>query len=214
MKARPALFSTPMVQALLDDRKNNTRRLKGLDGFNKSPNLFRYDGTCTDNKNYHYMESLSDGQPTEQYFDVKCPFGRVGDLLYVRETCMFQKNFNDLKTSEIPKDTLVGYKAGYGANVYGKARPSIFMPRWASRLTLKITDIRVERLQDISEEDSVQEGYPPSMGMDCIHPRMWFEDLWQSINGKESWDTNPWVWVIEFKVHKMNVDEYLKQNEV
>jgi hypothetical protein len=79
-------------------------------------------------------------------------------------------------------------------------KPSIHMPRWASRITLEITGVRVERLQDITLQDAVQEGYPIERETKTGHePFIWFRDLWESINGPESWPANPWVWVIEFK---------------
>jgi hypothetical protein len=80
-----------------------------------------------------------------------------------------------------------------------RTRPSIFMPRWASRITLEITNVRVERLNSISVSDAIQEGYNGSIA-DSIDPSIkWFSALWEEINGPGSWDANPWVWVIEFK---------------
>lgn len=105
--------------------------------------------------------------------------------------------------------------------LYGRPwKPSIHMPRWASRLTLEITDVRVERVQDISEKDAWSEGapsvegeYPSNNDASWEFARDWFADLWDSINNKpgKAWADNPWVWVILFNVHQMNVDEYLKQ---
>lgn len=177
MKARPILFSTPMVEALLEGRKTQTRRIVN---FGLHP-----DGNTN---NYPPLNA--------------CPYGNVGDLLWVRET--FWENISDKSF------------AWYETDVFPidakrddvKRKPSIFMPKWASRLTLEITGIRIERLQDITNADSIEEGTPDYRSYfngftmkDC------YRKLWQSINGEDSWLNNPWVWVIEFKVHKCNFQE-------
>ncbi|KDF13403.1 hypothetical protein AF41_00014 [Citrobacter sp. MGH 55] len=134
-----------------------------------------------------------------------CPYGDVGDRIWVRET------FSPVPDHEEPAGCSALLYAADGNGPYGKWVPSIHMPRWASRLTLEITGVRVERLNDISEEDARAEGIidggclncgePEPCG--CVNPQPDATDafayLWQSIYGKENWDANPWVWVIAFK---------------
>jgi len=96
----------------------------------------------------------------------------------------------------------VNYRATDTIGPYLKWRPSIFMPRWASRLTLRVTNVRVERLNDCSPEDAAAEGWPgpdADFAISKTYPTAWYAELWESINGKGSWDANPWVWVIEFE---------------
>ncbi|MEC8823470.1 MAG: hypothetical protein VX673_05810 [Pseudomonadota bacterium] len=150
-----------------------------------------------------------------------CPFGKPGDRLWVRETFQgpllsyeqAQEFFNHREKFESPR--YCQYRADGGpAPVFVNAddeerygwRPSIHMPRWASRITLEITGVRVERLQDISERDSREEGArfelaeidSVRLGAEASH-RGGFQNLWQRINGPDSWYANPWVWVIKFK---------------
>ena len=128
-----------------------------------------------------------------------CPYGVPGDRLWVRETfysngmckntmsCHYRATYNGLFTPD---------------TVPWKWTPSIFMPRWASRITLEITGVRVERVQDISEEDARAEGIPDEYRAGHrIYYRPRFKTLWDSINAKRGfgWDSNPWVWVVEFK---------------
>ena len=228
MKARPILFSTPMINALVEDRKTQTRRVVKQPK-DKNVSLF-YKGKpiCLPPR----IEDISISNLIE---NAKFPYGKVGDLLYVKENFATDGILDHLKPSLLSHDHSIFYIAnqewilgdfdkkyqGVHAKNKGKTRPNIFMPKWASRLTLEITDIRVERLQDISEEDAIAEG--------CEHPlkddpdrglieacadwvadeRTSFARLWKSINGKDSWDKNPFVWVLEFKVHKCNFQKLL-----
>lgn len=138
-----------------------------------------------------------------------CPHGEIGDALWVRETYC-ENNMGDPV-----------YKATADLEVrdleweFGKVRwkPSIYMPRWASRLTLEITGVRVERLQDISDTDAMAEGVDRTNTSLRGYAKERFKRLWQSINGTDSWDANPWVWVLEFKVHQQNIDDFLKSRE-
>ena len=125
-----------------------------------------------------------------------CPYGKPGDRLWVRETfgvCDFPGG-----SASFGKRKIL-YKAD-GETTYdiGKWKPSIFMPRMYSRITLEITSVRVERLQDISNKDIESEG---ACGMACVTHRLTFKQLWDSINSKRgySWESNPWVWVVEFE---------------
>lgn len=214
---RPILFNTEMVQATLDDRKNQTRRMKKLDTFNSSPNWWRYDGLDVEDSNTHYFEALShQKEPLEQYKDILCPYGKKGDILWVRET------FEIVPVQTAPVNAFkseiemkVNYKADQ-AEAFNKWKPSIFMPKEACRIFLEITDISIERLQDISHEDAIGEGIEKYGPFDeykgSLHPNggkmryraygspiRAFQDLWTTINGSDSWNKNPWVWVIKFK---------------
>ena len=200
MKEHPILFSTPMVQAILDGRKTQTRRVI----LNARP---------------------SDGFPLGKWKGY-CPYGQVGDKLWVRETWATINCYDDTKPSELPHtvpfwfcDTNGDDPTGCGDDK-GKTRPSIFLPRWASRITLAITEIRVHRLQDISGKDAIAEGCG-DIGIVPINTAMMltntktikdchralaanlFNERWDSINGeKYPWERNPWVWAISFKVVK------------
>lgn len=168
MKERPILFSAPMVRAILDGRKTQTRRVVKL-------------------RNGQYM-------PPSEKADINgwrqmlrnCPYGQPGDRLWVRETHFDAKRLNEGR---------ILYRADGDVSRFGWT-PSIHMPRSASRITLEVTGVRVERLQDISEADAVAEGVVWEQGQTAINV---FETLWESINGAGSWDANPWVWVVEFK---------------
>lgn len=205
MKESPIIFNTEMVQAILNGKKTQTRRV-----LKPTPEV-------TDNgimkgiiyKNEWYL------QPISGYQDLSligsCPFGAIGDLLYVRET--FAPALGEF-----------AYKADYSNNVLNEKRnkglwkPSIHMPKSVARIWLKITDIRVERLQEISEEDAKNEGVLSEVDINMKKKYYYFYpcndlrddsyldkavtsfySLWRSINGQKSWDANPWVWVITFE---------------
>lgn len=215
MKARPILFSGPMIRALLAGTKTQTRRVV------KNPDEHGcLTGDCPHESSHQCVIALEEW----------CPYGKPGDLLWVREA--FRGHGDDeqdgLPPSAWRNRDCISYEAhgepGGGAWVT-KCKPGIHMPRWASRLTLRITDVRVERLQDISEVDAVAEGITPfevAFASDKRrhkatdkHPAAVrfadaYCDLWESINGPESWDANPWVWAITFGVIRQNVDAVLK----
>ncbi|VVN88595.1 hypothetical protein PS718_01698 [Pseudomonas fluorescens] len=207
-KERPILFSAPMVRAILDGRKNVTRRpVKGL-------------------KTNFPVVAAADGTPlrTGACWDIggpilHCPFGKPGERLWVRETwyCDHSEVMrgpylkpDDLDVSEARDDGTLVYAAD-GLTPYEADqpvwKPSIHMPRWACRILLEITDVRVERLQDITYEQAVAEGVhrgplrewcASDEGGACHkYPVPAFRDLWQSVGG--DWDANPWLWVVEFK---------------
>jgi hypothetical protein len=213
MKERPLLFSAPMVRALLDGTKTQTRRLRGLDDINKDPDRARLlsfkDGIAT------FGDSLPD-DPVP--IEVKCPFGVPGDRLWVRETWAPHADEEEAArnwTKDVPftssghQKPEVFYRADGGDPFTNNWRPSIFMPRWASRITLELTEVRVQRLQDISEEDAIAEGiesnlddgmryYGPLNG-GHVDPRVAYQWLWKDINGDSSWDANPWVWALSIQ---------------
>ena len=212
MTERPILFNSQMVKAILEGRKTQTRRaVKGL------PVTHDFHGWIMDSTRKKdegkACWAIGDSPLLNNPIRARCPFGQVGDQLWIRETFGFEIR----SVGGSPHEQLVFRASKPNAirlrDCDGKAwpmkwTPSLHMPRWASRIQLEITDIRVERLQDISQSDAIAEGGPPS------HPsinavsrsfgfpdfsRSWFAQTWQSIYGSESWDSNPWVWVVEFR---------------
>lgn len=198
MKEKPILFSAPMVRAILDGRKTQTRLVvkKAIpdESFINAP----YNG-------FAFVGQFNGGTYTVPFL---CPYGQPGDRLWVRETWQgFRQvcvEYDEWEPMDSPKDRHNNqpYEPVYRAD--GKSQPdkwfpAIHMPRLFSRITLEITKVRVERLHGISRGDAMAEGCPfPNMA-DGDSPRTWFAELWQSINGPDSWAANPWVWVIEFK---------------
>ncbi|MBE8816267.1 hypothetical protein F3H66_22270 [Serratia marcescens] len=214
MKDRPVIFNSEMVRAILDGRKTQTRRVIA----NVSPDncIPLQKPTKTKDGIYtHVMDAPGHGL---------CPFGRVGDRLWVRETWgVVSHDFDENERiidwvpdrpataiHEMPFGN--GYYSGHaiyaadGEFTWGDDdghgerscwKPSIHMPREACRILLEITAVRVERLTMISHEDAIAEGAPRASC--CRDPRHGFIELWESIYGKESIATNPWVWVIEFR---------------
>jgi len=188
MTERPILFKGEMVRAILDGRKAQTRRaIKPAPTINGVGAIFDEGDRQEDFVEPYWV------------FPETCKYGKPGDTLWVRETwTQYPFNFN-------PEPCDAWYKAtSNGPPPPFKWRPSIYMPRWASRITLRITDIRVERLQDISEDDAKAEGVKPldyaahHVAAGC-GARIAFEQLWTTINGPGAWDANPWVWVVAFE---------------
>ena len=215
MKARPILFSVEMIRALLAGRKTLTRRI-----VKPQPDAVH------DGDPYWHIGGyrLRPGAANP----LACPHGRPGDLLWCREShWRFTGCAEGGKAWPGFIDSPTG--SAYDARCYddyaqiGAARmsaavvrmPSIHMPRWASRLTLLIEDVRVERLQEISEADAIAEGAEPVLvppdGGSCPH-RQGFLELWESIHGPDSWAANPWVWRIQFRPILKNVDDYKPQD--
>ncbi|MEW9586276.1 hypothetical protein [Paraburkholderia sp. DGU8] len=214
MKERPILLSGHMVRALLDGSKTQTRRVVKLPHNNP---LGQWEPTTIGGENGG-RTAACEALPlqggiwhTRTGDSLVCPNGQPGDRLWVRET--FAHMYRGNAAPESRRDDDVVYKAdGFTPDeyVYGSWKPSIHMPRWASRITLEVTGVRVERLQDISEQDAIAEGIGKTAsgfwstygrsGVDGTYsPRSSFHCLWESINGPEAWDANPWVWVVEFK---------------
>lgn len=231
-KARPILFNAQMVRALLDGRKTQTRRV-----LKPQPTLAQRMWSWASRT--LLVASWSDGASVAPGVLSHCPYGRVGDLLWVRETFAMEncrevgpypKPHSDGRPSREHEDSEDGgwweqphYRAtdetpclAYEDGHEGcRWRPSIFMPRWASRLTLRITDVRVERLQDITEEDAYAEGITDAQAMEfnddgSPDPVLAFFDLWNEINGVAASDANPWVWAVSFEVIHKNVDQVLE----
>ena len=188
VKERPIIFRAPMIRAILAGTKSQTRRIVKLP-------LHDRDFGC----------ELAGNEIGQEEAHSLCPYGAPLDRLWVRES--FQALFADGIEDQYQTD----YKTGKGYKVYymatdarqeyvdaeddlqDKITPSIFMPRWASRITLEVTGVRVERLQDISEADAKAEGVNPVR----TH-RVSYIALWNTINGAGSWESNPWVWCISF----------------
>ena len=201
-KESPILFSGAMVRAILNGNKTMTRRVV---------------------------------KPNGESSLVRCPYGTVGDRLWVRETWRTCSVYDPCAPSQIDSGASVlwvadGSRRLNGLEDWGKVRTSIFMPRWASRITLEIVRVRVEPVQEITEEDAKSEGIsaitkdgslvkygiPDSDGLPGSDDSGWnwkqwtpdvrdaFAKLWDSINAKRGcgWKMNPWVWVVEFKVVK------------
>jgi len=211
MKERPILFNAENVQAILDGRKTMTRRV-----MKPQPNDYGLI-PFTETMAIRWKGNLVKLRDMPQF----CPYSQVGDRLWCKEAY----NLNVLAGVGDKEQFILNYRAGGTSSWFKinevnpkppfrfqKWTPSIFMPRWASRLTLEITGLRAERLQDITEDDAKAEGVTPHRidWDDNISPnvtidyREGFIKLWNSINAKRgySWEKNPWVWVIEFKVSK------------
>ena len=212
MKELPILFSAPMVRALLDGTKTQTRRI-----WKMPPGMGWYISGALKGKETGDICDLT-GPGWCSVDEVHCPYGQTGDHLWVRET--FAHIYRDNTRPDDRRSDDVAYRAdhpGLYEYAYGTWKPSIHMPRWASRITLEVTNVRVERLQEISYEDAIAEGiidpatipeFPASLNPSetvaeyCRRkkwPQRQYRDLWESINGTGSWDLNPWVWVVEFK---------------
>ncbi len=199
------IFNGEMVRAILDGRKTQTRRIMKVqpsDGFHPTHNGYDLDLNAhwytpgVVDKNGYLQPAKKDvfgvADENEGY---TCPFGAVGDRIWVRET------FCAVPDHEEPAGCSALLYAADGNGPYGKWTPSIHMPRWARRLTLEITGVRVERLQAITLGDICKE---IGCGLYDFRPATYgfqvWEELWKSIYGEENWQANPWVWVIEFKV--------------
>ena len=216
MKSRPILFSAPMVRAILEGRKTQTRRAAKLNASGR---------VALSGKNWHCADPDA---------SLACPYGQPGDQLWVKETFRVGAKHDSLPPRSLPFDRgmSIAYAAGgmmcrdevggpyvshpdddlYESGWMGKTRVSIHMPRQASRITLEITSVRVERLQDISEADAQAEGAKHNGECDhirhscaeigCFGPNSYrggYAELWDRINGAGSWAANPWVWCVEFK---------------
>jgi hypothetical protein len=211
MKERPILMSAPMVRAILAGRKTQTRRLVTVP-WRGSQRTLPYEPYWIDTDGVlQFCDETGDYRP---WVDCVAPYGKPGERLWVKET--FREVFGETR-----------YRASI-AELHGETwKPSIFMPRKLSRITLEVTDVRVQRVQDISEEDAKAEGLSPITkdghlikwgipdrdglpGTDNDgwpwqewerDPRKAFAKLWDKINGKRApWSESPWVWVVSFRV--------------
>lgn len=211
MKERPILFSTPMVKAILEGRKTQTRRI-----VKPQPEV------CDDDRGGHWwpsnaVQSMVHVEKELQDYDGMwrgliddCnPFGAKGDRLWVRETFRFYDS-DECPHADFPcgcpRNGTPLFKSSHDCGDGEKWKPSIHMPRSACRLVLEITNIRVERLQDVSTEDAKAEGFdysthPSTIKMGyAIGAKTNFRFAWEEIYGPNAWNANPWVWVVEFRV--------------
>lgn len=193
MKERPILFKGDMVRAILEGRKTQTRRV--VKAFKHLVPALGAELDCI--KDVDGAPSRLDMAPDNWEC---CPYGQPGDRLWVRESFADESG----GTRKFCGNHIYYRADAEGVDLQGGFwTPSIYMPRWASRITLEVTGVRVERLQDISEEDAVDEGVSPrdwrGDNMSPDRARKAFRRLWESINGPGSWDANPWVWMVEFQ---------------
>ena len=193
MKERPVLFSAPMVRAILDGRKTQTRRIAKVTDKDCKPGM---------------ITPLAGFVPRTIANHISyCPYGKPGDRLWVRETF---KQHDEVISYKADGTWITDFQHTGGINPHENITwiPSIHMPRNASRILLEITGVRVERLQDISECDAKAEGsyvcdyfgrrlLDQSSNQGCY--KWGYRSIWESLNGSGSWDLNPWVWVVEFK---------------
>lgn len=222
MTERGMIFNAEMVRAILDGRKTQTRRIMKLQ---PKPSKSRPGDFWFSSKKLESMVHVSDlapgNSPIADYHlfiqEHCCPFGAVGDRIWVRETfCPVddtqyggEKWVDYRATPKFEASHPAGWDSAPNDAEALKWRPSIHMPRWASRILLEITDVRVERLNSISQEDAQAEGLEltgwrptysdPDSGGEVMTPYDNFAELWSSIYGDESWKANPWVWVISFE---------------
>jgi len=216
-----------MVRAILDGKKTQTRRIiKPQPALSKHKDIWWWGNKMGTHSERGLHEMMC----------INSPYGRDGGLLWVREN--FYK-YTGCQPKMMPKirymaDDPVDVNQMNDFSCWSSGKPSIHMPRRASRIILEIKDIRIERLQDISKEDAIAEGitkvqiknwndvyiagdHPPGL-IDLEQPNSAdpvgaFQELWESINGQDSWDANPFVWVVTFEPHICNIDEYLKRKE-
>lgn len=225
MKERPIIFNSEMVKAILGSRKTQTRRVIKPQPIWHPKKRFWDLNQIVKGQSFSWEE----GSLPNELINF-CPYGKIGDRLWVRETwCNYIPQKRQVLNNYRGDNYQVIYKASHKmADMEGfkdivleqelKWKPSIFMPRWASRINLEITDIRVERVQDITPEDCEAEGIVGTtrsspvtgkpyetyycQGLEYTTPTLAFKVLWGSINYKRGygWEVNPYVWIIEFKV--------------
>ncbi len=216
IKERPILFKGEMVRAILEGRKTVTRRVmkdqpddSGIYEMAMAPGS----GSC-----FNKWAIKRDGK----FKQIKCPYGSRGHRLWVRTNhYVYKKGTPNHQIWDEFTDDIRWVDGTYAPDGFPeldgwKYAPSIHMPRWASRITLEVVSVNVERLQDITEEDAVKEGIEKDLSMGgngafgwkdylisgggYFNPIISFKSLWNSINGPDAWDKNPWVWRVEFKV--------------
>jgi hypothetical protein len=194
-RERPIIFTGEMVRAILAGRKTQTRRV-----VNPQPGP----EACVSEfeHGWHFQGLIGDIPDSVRDRIVECPHGRTGDHLWVREKHLIHGNGT---AAMYAADFYSVEEAGIGA-LYGGWRPSIHMPRWASRITLEIAGVRVERLTEIDESGAIAEGFEPTLGSTAANL---FFRLWDRIHGDGSWSLDPWVWVIDFRMIPANSRDLL-----
>ena len=197
-RERPIPLKAHEVRGILEGRQSQVRRVVKDIIWDAYEGPYRMRLTPEDHKGDDVRDDFHDGR-------IRCPYGEPGDRLWVREAWRTEIRNDYIAPRDLRPQSAVYYEAGGGGEeeipaCAGKLRPSIHMPRWASRIDLEVIGVRVERLQDISEADAMAGGIT---GKDLFRAHGYAPDayrkLWESINGAGSWDANPWVWVVEFK---------------
>lgn len=199
MKERGMIFNAEMVRAILDGRKTQTRRIMKKQPEPSKAREGDFYFPCDKMQSMAHVSDFIPGNSmipdAHEFFSKCCPFGEVGDRIWVRETWarynIDQDSHDMAYRATTPEDW----------PEEGRWRPSIHMPRWASRITLEITGVRVERLASVSDDDAGKEGYPadPAPYGGSMDKWLWFRQLWDSIYPDQSFKHNPWVWVITFR---------------
>jgi len=249
MTERPILFSGPMVKAILASRKTQTRRLVKPPPEWTEPGTAWTSGFLGDGSRAGVSwRAHHEEYPEEGSLLYRCPFGEPGDHLWVRETFRLESNQEFLEPGHEPPhadgrpvrrheegwweqphyratDPAPELDDGQGDGPGCRWTPSIYMPRWASRITLEVLQVRIERLRDISESDAAAEGAQHFPDIPSSHPyprsahrwsmesptntdqclgsaRMAFANFWIQLRGRDSWDDNPWVWAVTFQRKK------------
>lgn len=190
MTDRPIIFSAPMIRALLDGRKTQTRRI-----YRVPPGSYVEQGR---------IWAMTDGCP---HGDAALPYA-PGDRLWCKEVWgLGISDHGDCPRYKATLDYMCGDKIVSPHEGPFAWKSPRFMPKRFSRLTLLVTDVRVQRLQEISRGDAMEEGCPFANMADGPNPRDWYRDIWNSIHGPDAWDRNPWVAAISFKAHRCNIDK-------
>lgn len=211
MKERPILFNDQIVRAVLDGSKTQTRRIVKPQP-PESITAGAFNPTVVDRYGDEQPGAESFGAwTTDGEWAVRCPYGKPGDLLWVREAHAFsvvdpegrswhdnQENWDVIYRADLDQSS-GGWLDNEGNEIPPPWRSSTNMPRWASRITLEITGVRVERLNSITDDDALAEGVDRTNTSISGYAAERFKKLWQVIKGQDSWIKNPWVWVIEFK---------------
>lgn len=208
MTERPILFSAPMVRAILAGKKSVTRRICKPANDKLSGTAASVERAAKSGWIAWWPSPVTAKETAERYDDgFRCPYGEPGDRLWVRETWAHTNAYDGNYILDKRKAL---YKADEESQIIpNRWKPSIHMPRWASRITLEVTDVRVERLQEITEEEAIAEGFEghrASDGYDIdpfrdVDARDAFAELWDELNGKKyPWANSPWIWRVAFQV--------------
>lgn len=229
MKQIGILFQTDMVRAILDGRKTLTSRLSGLEEINERPDAWRYDWVNIhgDHLFFDAYAAASGHDPQDYVHVIKCRYGQAGDRLIGRETFWVDRREpKSLVIYAVPNSSKRMFHRYHGQEVrpcepristdylekheFWIRKPSIYMPYWASRLSLDVVRIWPSRLQDMTEGEAIAEGFEygangnPGNGGALD----WYRALWDRINGKKHpWASNPWVWRIEFQLATKNAEQ-------
>jgi len=200
---KPILYSPSMVHRILEDKKGQTRRTKGLEVVNEDWRAWNFVdfGTNPNNENDNRKHACFRCF-VDTWLSILCPY-QIGNILWVREN-LYQNGELGLEyfaDKNAIDEGIIPFDYGpYGGSYSFRTIPNIHMPKWACRIFLKVKSINLERLQDISEEDAIAEGaIQYESDTDWLTAKYGFQIIWETINGSDSWNKNPFVWVIEFE---------------